>query len=396
MTTSPAQTDGVESRFVADRASLLALRAAAQLSGLRPRQLEHDLLWLAETDHGDRCSAGALALYAGGTLAGYVPLRCRRVSLPLRVGEMAALRLPYRTIQLFGDAVLGDREDLCDIALSALPTLPYDFHGITLEETPIASSMWRAIERGVARDFDALERARATHWLIDLPASYEAYIAGLTSKTRNNLRRSERAFTEMLGRPDVHMYTRPEQAEELLRTVEQVIKKTFHYHLLGWDLTSSNRAYRKNLETWARHGWLRGYVLFGADRPLAYVIGYLVGRRYQYEQIAYDPDFARLAPGNHLLLAIVADLIHNQLADVLDFGRGDAEYKRSFGNRSYAEGAMLLTRRTMYARGAAGAERIFDAASRAAARSFDRLGIKGKVKSFLRRASGVRRQGLGS
>jgi len=172
--------------------------------------------------------------------------------------------------------------------------------------------------------------------------------------------------------------------------VGQVITKTFHYHVLGWNLTASNAAFRNNLETWARHGWLRGYVLYAADRPLAYAIGYLSERRYQYEQIAYDPEYNRLAPGNHLLLAIVADLVESGVADVLDFGRGDAEYKRSFGSRSYEEGAMLLARRTLYARGAAGAERLFARASRAAARSFDRFCIKAKVKGLVRRSQAPR------
>src|SRR4051794_13591567 len=103
--------------FVGDRAALQDLRRKTEFLGVRPRQVEHDLAWLAETDHGERCSAGALVLSAGTELLGYVPLRCRRASLALRVGEISALRLPYTTIQLFGQAVLGEADGLAEAAL---------------------------------------------------------------------------------------------------------------------------------------------------------------------------------------------------------------------------------------------------------------------------------------
>jgi CelD/BcsL family acetyltransferase involved in cellulose biosynthesis len=380
----------LQSAFAGDHAALHALRREADQAGVHPKQVEHDLLWLADTDHGEGCSGGALALSSGGRLVGYVPLRYRRASLPLRLGEIAAVRLPYATVQLFGEGVLGDGDELGEAALHALAQLPFDFDGVTLEETPTSSAIWRAIERGAASDFLPVERGRGTHHLIELPASNQAYLTGLSSKARNNLRRSAKGIDAAFGRHEIRVFSTVDSTGELLAAVEQVITKTFHYHMLGFDLTTSNATYRKNLETWARHGWLRAYVLFGGDKPLAYVIGYLVERRFQYEQIGYDPDHARLAPGNYLLARIVAELIETGVADVLDFGRGDAEYKQVFGNRSYEEGAMLLTQRTLYARGAAGAERLFAAASRAVAHSFDRLGVKQTIKTFLRRPRRVR------
>src|SRR5262249_49779291 len=157
----------------------------------------------------------------------------------------------------------------------------------------------------------------------------------------------------------VRKYATEQDAADLARAVESVVKKTFHYHLLGADLTTNNHVFVSNLTTWGRHGWLRAYVLFGDEKPIAYAIGYLIERRFQYEQIGYDPELARSSPGTYLLSRIVEDLIESKAADLLDFGSGDADYKRLFGNRSYEEGTMLLTRRTLYAQSAARAERLF-------------------------------------
>src|SRR4029077_5088387 len=89
--------------IVTGSAQLEELAEEAHLLHIRPRRLEHDLLWLSRADHGKHSTCGAIAFYREGALIGYLPFRLRLSSLPLRLGEVTLARLPFRALQLYSD-----------------------------------------------------------------------------------------------------------------------------------------------------------------------------------------------------------------------------------------------------------------------------------------------------
>lgn len=353
--------------------------------GLRPRRIEHELLWLSRTDHGEHATCGAIAFYKEGALVNYLPFRLRQSKLRLLLGEVTVVRLPFRALQLYGDVIVGENAEVaraCD-ALAEI-SLPYD--GLTLEEIPTSSALWRALKHG-NKKFLVFERSRTPHYVIDLPSNYADYFQQLSQKTRTNIRRGARQLEARLGACEVRKFTAPEHVVDMIRLIEGIAIKTFHYHLLGQDLTMSNEQLIRNLTTYAQQGWLRGYVLLGNNRPVAYAVGYLVNGCYQYELVGYDPEFANASPGIVLLAQIVEDLVSTGTANLLDFGAGEASYKRLFSNRSYEDGALLVCRRTLYAGSAAMTERLFANTSRLGVRILERTGMKSRLKKFIRSKS---------
>jgi GNAT acetyltransferase-like protein len=358
------------------------LAEEAGRSCLRPRRLEHHLLWLSRTDHGEHSTCGAVAFYRGRDLVSYVPFRLRRSKLRVRMGELTIARLPFRALHLYGDGIVGEKGDVACV-FAALAQLPIPYDGVILEETPTDSALWKALKQG-DKSFFVFERSRAPHSVIDLPSSYATYFQGLPRKTRENIRRHSRKSGTRFGRCEVRKFTAPEQISEMVQLIEPISTKTYHYHLLGQDLTASNKQLIRNLKIYAQEGWLRGYLLLGDNRPIAYVIGYLVNGCFQSEFTGYDPEFAHAAPGILIQLQVVEDLISTGTADLLDYGAGGASYKRELGNRLYEEGSLLACRRTLYASSAAISERLFANASRVGAHVLDRTGLKARLKKFLR------------
>src|SRR4029077_734183 len=116
----------------------------------------------------------------------------------------------------------------------------------------------------------------------------------------------------------VRKFTTSEQIHEMVELVEAIATKTYHFHLLGQDLTASNKQLIRNLKICAQEGWLRGYELLGDNRPIAYVVGYLVNGCFQSEFTVYHPAFARYSPGILLQLRVIEDLINTGTADFLD------------------------------------------------------------------------------
>jgi hypothetical protein len=370
--------------FRAADPGLAALAQQATASELEPGQMEHEIDWLAESDHGHRVSAGVLGLYQDDRLAAYVPFRYRSDGLLFRFANIRLGRMPYRIVELFGPGVIAHNDGLVDEALSQLEALPWPYHAVAVSETPTESPLWRAIAAGRAGSFRTIERERTVHHVVDLPRSFEAYMDRFSAKTRNTWKRKARKLEAEGGPLSLRVYREPDQVEDLLTTVDPLCRLTYHYHLLGRDLSTGNHQLTRNLTRWAQRGWLRGYVLFAGDRALAYVIGCVVRRRFSYDLPGYDPRLAAHSPGIILLLRLIEDLIQGDAADLLDFGGGHADYKKLLATRSYDEASALLIRPTPYAQGIAYLQRGMAITARAGARVLERHQLKSRAKNWLR------------
>jgi hypothetical protein len=363
---------------------LAALAPQMEVPHLYPTQLEHEVSWIARSDHGTKASAAVLALFRDDRLAAYAPLRYRWDGLAMKVAGKRLGALPYRTIQLFGPGVISADEELIPAALSAIDRLPWRFDAFNLFDVPVHSAFWRAVEARALTGFDTLERARHPHYLVDLPDGIDEYMARFSGKSRATFRRKARRLEQECGALSVRTYSRRDEVPALLETIAPVFLKTYHHHLRGENLTPSNEQLARNLTRWADHGWLRAYVLFAAERPIAYVIGSLARRRFSYEMPGYDPEQSAHSPGLLLLLRMIEDLVGHRSASVLDFGSGDNDYKQLFATRSYVEVSALLVRRTARARGIAGLYREFARATRAGALLLERHQVKARVLKWLR------------
>jgi hypothetical protein len=376
------------STFVTQTADLDALASAATQAVLRPRQLEHDIVWLAHADHGAETVPGALAFHRGSELAGYAPLRCRKKRLVLRLGEVGVASLPHRSIQLFGQALLGGDDELAGTFIEQLGKLPYAFDAATIEQLPVTSPVWRVITRQRGSWYVPIEQGRGLHRVVELAPTMADYLARFSTKTRGELRRKTKRLTEDLGPLELSLFTRPTEVRSFLDIIDPVVRKTYQHRLLGKSPAGTgDDSAAHNLEVCARHGWLRAYVLMAGKRPIAYELAYAAGRTLQGEMTGYDPECMKYGPGIVLMLRVIEDLIESEAFDRFDFGSGDASYKELLSTTSYEEVKMVLLRRTLYARGVSALERGFASASRLGVNVAERVGAKDKLKAMIRRAA---------
>jgi hypothetical protein len=370
--------------FQAQDASLATLARQAEEAALLPGQLEHEIGWLSDTDHGDKVSAGALGLFDADRLAGYVPYRYRTDGLLFRVASVRLGRLPYRTVELFGQGVVAHEEHVVSEALARIDAVAQPFHALALHEVPTESPLWRAVASKSARGFHTIERERGVHHLVELPRSIDEYRARFSAKTRSTWARKSRKLESDCGSLSLRVYRQPEQVLELLSTVEPVFRLTYHYHLLGRNISPGNAQLVHNLQRWAHRGWLRSYVLFAGDRAIAYAIGSVARRRFSYDLPGYDPRLSASSPGILLLLRMIEEMIQAGDVDILDFGGGHADYKALLATRSFPETSALLVRRRPYAQGIAYLQRGVTAGAHGAAQVMDRLQLKSRIKNWMR------------
>ena len=179
------------------------------------------------------------------------------------------------------------------------------------------------------------------HWKFNLiPHSYEDTIKTFSKKHRYNIRRSDRLLVEYFD-DDVKLrvFQRLEDLPEFVAGAAGVAAETYQAGLgVGFADTP---LWRSILQTEAEHGRLRCYWLECRGRPVAFQVGTLYDVTYFLEAIGYLREYADMSPGVVLHVRVLQDLC-SLGADTVDYGFGDAEYKRIYGSECWEEATPCL------------------------------------------------------
>lgn len=202
------------------------------------------------------------------------------------------------------------------------------------QDTPL----WQAMHerKGSGEALVAQPRPAQSHWRIRFPETASQYWKSISGKSRYKARLAARRLSH-----EVWRYNGPQDVDAFLTAAGQVSERSWQGKRLGLRLGPSER-FRAHFQALARLGALRSYVLHHEERPVAFVYGWQWNGRFEYEEIAYDPALADHAPGRVLLYRILEDLIADRTPQQLDFGCGDAEYKRSFGTHESTSGPLVI------------------------------------------------------
>lgn len=209
---------------------------------------------------------------------------------------------------------------------------------ISVEDLDHDTPLWQAIteRKADAAVLVAQPRPAQSHWRIRFPEAAGQYWKAISGKSRYKARLAARRLSH-----EVWRYNGAQDVDAFLTAAGQVSERSWQGKRLGQRLGPSER-HRAHFQALARLGALRSYVLHHQDRPVAFVFGWQWNGRFEYEKIGYDPALADHAPGRVLLYRVLEDLIADRTPRELDFGCGDAEYKRSFGTHEGTSGPLVI------------------------------------------------------
>ena len=189
------------------------------------------------------------------------------------------------------------------------------------------------VDELVDRGYTAHRRGGPACWRIELPSSWEEYLAMLSKGFRKKLRRSDRAMLAT-GRAELHTVRRLAELPDVLETLVQL-----HQHrrqALGEPGSFASRRFesfhRQVMPELLRRGQLHLHWLELDGRPAA--VEYQLGGGgviYAY-QAGMDPDVSEHSPGRLASLAAVRRAIR-QGYRAFDFLRGDEPYKEHWRAR---------------------------------------------------------------
>jgi len=255
--------------------------------------------------------------------------------LPARIGYRVVVAPRVRLLHVVQGGIVGTA------AIDALRPMLAEVDVVVFPPLPIGSDAARA----AAALGSPLRRqpfvAAGARRILRLPGTYGDYLASRSAKVRSGLRYDAKKLRAALG-PDlsVDVSTDSTRFESLLADIERVASRTYQ-RALGAGFANTPEQ-RELLRLGVERGWVRGYVLRHRSEPIAYWLCSVYRGTMLLRQTGFDPAYARTRPGIFLLTQAIEHAIADPLVDVVDFGQGDAAYKRQLSTDSSLEREIIV------------------------------------------------------
>ena len=320
----------------------LAIRTDAEVY-LRPA-------WLSTWwDHfGTGRTLACLTIREEGRLVGLLPFCIERIwagLVPVRIARLAGTD-PH--------CIVGRLPLEVDVAAMALHEALWHLvnskgcHAVSF--TPVSDQAAHLpVLRGIGRNESGLalhEEGDGSHVIFDLPGDFSTWLAQLSKKRRSQFQRDLRALQLRYGMQGTEII--PDGAA-IGRFVEfhnqqwQAVGRGGHFS----DWPGSEDFYRDLADRPAVESPMRLYVLTGTMGPLATQFSLIGGSTAQWRLPArcLDPEAERLSIGKVGLLRMIEAMIGQGITRI-EAGRGDYDYKLSYGGQSIAVWRFLVFRNT--------------------------------------------------
>jgi len=285
-----------------------------------------------------------IVLKRGGVAQSILVGRIEKRPLQVALGYKKLSSSSVRILTIIHGGMLGEDSEenasvLVDYVKECLRDHEADvawFYGMELD-----SPFYRVVKNAggwITRDHcPALMR----RWRIRLPASYEELYRQRSANTRHNLKRYSKRLHDALGdQLTVRSFRNSSDVETILSDTEAIAAKTYQRGLgvgfLGTDAT------RQLMTLAASRGWLHAHILYAGSKPAAFWNGLLYQRTFFTWSTGYDPHLSDLRPGTFLLERMLEKLCGEKAADEVDFGFGDAQYKRDWCDHEHFQVSQFL------------------------------------------------------
>jgi CelD/BcsL family acetyltransferase involved in cellulose biosynthesis len=120
--------------------------------------------------------------------------------------------------------------------------------------------------------------------------------------------------------------------------------------------------------------------------PISYLYCPVIRDVVLYDHLGYDPAYASLSPGTVLQILALQALFTERRFLMFDFTEGEGQHKEVFSRRSHLCGDVFVINRRIATLSVVMLHRAVDRTSIAAGAMLDRLGLKSRVRKFLRQA----------
>jgi len=182
---------------------------------------------------------------------------------------------------------------------------------------------------------------KENHWTMVVPKDIESFYKARSKKHRGNIRRSiKKLEIEYTDRVEVVNCKGEDGLDDAIKAAHQVSLTTYQYGL-GCGFIDDSRT-RSLLTTAGKQAWLRFAVMFIDGQPCAFQTGLRYQGTYFLQQIGFDPRWRDFNVGRILFVNVLEHICADPGIQYIDFGFGDADYKRSYSDKQWPEASVYI------------------------------------------------------
>jgi hypothetical protein len=328
---------------VSDRERVLVLRRDWQTMSRDPdADIDFYLAVIQTESKVDR--PHVICVRQGGTIKAMLVARIEKRPLELALGYKKLSSPPLRFLTTAHGGLLGeDSEEVACLLIEAVRDSLRKgeadaacFYGI--DANTVFHRMLQRTGGFMTRDPYPTSLPR---WRVRLPGSYDQFLRSRSSNTRHNVKRYSKRFQEAFGNEStIRTFRQADEVDAMLADTEAIACKTYHRGL-GVGFLHNEQTRIISLLS-ARQGWLRAHILYVRGVPCAFWNGWLYNRTFFTWNTGYDPAFNDSRPGLFLLQHMFKELCTEGIAEEVDFGFGDAQYKRDWCDHEVLQISRLL------------------------------------------------------
>jgi len=263
--------------------------------------------------------------------------RIDRTRINCSIGYKTLFSLRARSLTLLNGGILGSdqySQELLDALLEVVRQGDADV--LLISQTPCNSAFWTAAKQTLRKLLSEQVGPTSLHWKLDVSEPFEGFLSRFNSKQRRDLlnprKLIERNFENQF---EYKCYSDPEDIARVVEEAEQIQSGTYHRGLGVGFVNDEEHSRRLRLE--AETGRLRVYFLYLEDKPVAFWMCTLYKSVLHLGYTGYISDYRKYHPGMALLLYMVEDGCSSEAIHELDFGEGDADYKRKFTDQNFEQ-----------------------------------------------------------
>lgn len=227
-------------------------------------------------------------------------------------------------------AARGRREEFYENLMNYLETNYPDLRKIELMNIKASSPTLDFLPRLASRQkFSCFCVEKEAVLMLEIPSSYDDYLAGLGKKNRHELRRKLRRLEELKG-IKIEKITDADGLRSSLRTFIALHKRSSPLKEEFWDKEGMVDFFHELVRRFSRRKWVELNFLIHENKALAALLNFPYENQIYFYNAAFDRDFARFSPGIFLFNYCIKQAISEKKQRV-DFLRGRERYKYYFG-----------------------------------------------------------------
>jgi hypothetical protein len=224
------------------------------------------------------------------------------------------------------------------------------------------------------------------HYFVDTSGDFSEYMTRFKGKTLNSLKRKIKKIEKSnKEKPYFLEFKNTSGVEEFLKIAKNISEKSYQEKLLGRNLPT-DEDFKNKLLIMADKNEFRGYILYAEDTPIAYNLCPIYGQGIMlYDFTGYDPEYSRYSAGTVLQYKIIEDCFHDPLIATYDLCTGEGQHKEFFATGYKTCCDVFYFPATAFYISTVYLKYMIEYVARGIISSLDKLGIKARIKKFIRR-----------